>query len=225
LGAAEQEGDDMRSMTTRTKAIVTIAGATALATGAVAPAEAHSGTGTVGRHAPTLDMRGTLNPAVFHAFLDRKLDVAQAWAEAMRAKVAAVPSTTALRGVERHAATKRLAKVLAAKRLLGNVPTTGTFATTAAEQAQVAGIRATLADTAAMLETLLANQPLSPTHVRPAARAVNVAKVRGATDARWVWNGWWEGRDGRWDGRDGRRDGARVEGARFGRDGHHCDKR
>ena len=223
----------MRTMTTRTKAVVTIAGATALATGAVVPAEAHNGTGTVGRHAPTLDMRGGLNPAVYHAFLDRKLDVAQAWATAMHAKVAAVPSTTVLSGVERHAAKKRLAKVLAAKRLLASIPVTGTFAATAAERAQVDAIEASLAGTAAMLETLLANEPVvvAPTTTKPAVRAVNVAKVLGARDARWWgWDGWWgwhDGRDGR-DGHDGRRDGkdgARVEGARFGRDGHHCDKR
>jgi hypothetical protein len=217
MGAAEQEGDSMRTMTTRTKAVVTIAGATALATGAVVPAEAHGGTGTVGHHAPTLDMRGGLNPAVYHAFLDRRLDVAQAWAEAMHAKVAAVPSTTVLSGVERHAATKRLAKVLAAKRLLARIPVTGTFAATAAERAQVDAIEASLAGTAAKIEALLANEPVvvTPTHVKPA-----VAKVLGARDARWWgWNGWW----GWHDGRDGK-DGARVEGARFGRDGHHCDK-
>lgn len=213
----------MRNITTRTKAAVAIAGATALATGAISPAEAHDGTLNVGLHAPTLDMRGGLNPAVYHAFLDRKLDAAQAWAEAMHAKVAAVPSTTVLSGVERHAAKQRLAKVLAAKRLLGNVPVTGTFASTATEQAQVAGIRATLAETAAMLETLLANADaavVTPTHVQPAA--LEVAKVR---DARWWgWNGWWGWHDGRDGRRDGRGDGARVEGARFDRDGHHCDK-
>ncbi|MDQ1712054.1 MAG: hypothetical protein QOE45_1504 [Frankiaceae bacterium] len=210
----------MPNMTMRTKATVAIAGATALATGAVAPAEAHSSTDTVGQHAPTLEMRGTLNPAVYHAFIDRKLDLAQAWASSLHAQVAAVPSTTVLTGASRGVAKQNLAKVLAAKRLLAKLPTTGPYAATAAERAQAAAIHASLAGTAAMLKSLLANEPVvvTPTFVKPAVRTVKVAKVFGVRDFRWF--GW----DGRW--HDGRHDGkhrARVEGTRSDR--HDCDQK
>jgi hypothetical protein len=210
-----QEGDTMRTMTMRTKAAVTIAGATALATGAIAPADAQIGTGTVGHHAPALEMRGTLNPAVFHAFLDRKLDAAQTWAETMHAKAAAIPSATVLSGVERKAAKRRLASVVAAERLLASIPTTGPYAATAAERAQIADIQATLAATAATLTSLLANAPVAvtpTTFTKPNVRTVALAKVLGFRDARWLgWNGSW----------DGRHDGDRVAGERGDR--HHCD--
>jgi hypothetical protein len=161
-------------------------------------------------------MRGTLDLAVYHAFLDRRLDVAQAYVNALQAKVAAIPASTVLTGEARYVAKHRLAKVAAMQRLLGMIPASGPYAVTPAERAQIAALQADLAVLKSALLTRLANEPaVAATTVRPALKTVRVLGTRFDRDARWA--GWWDGR------RDGTRyDGWRYDGTRSW-DGHHCD--
>lgn len=201
----------MRLSSATTKAAV-VAGATALAAGIAPPAQAHWDDPSPFQ-AATLDMRGLVDADVYHAILDRKLDVVQAEVTALTAKVSAVPSTTVLTGQARLAAKARLAKVVLLQRLLAAIPATGPYAATAAERAQIDALLGDLATVKSALLTLLANEPITPTAVRPALRTVSVAKA--TVDARRTrWWGWWTwvDRDRRWDG------------SWDGWDGHRCDR-
>jgi hypothetical protein len=213
----------MRSMS-GTKLAVTIAGATALTTAATVTAYAHDGgtgpaTTTTSWPAPTLDRRVPFNAAVYQEFLDAKLDRLQAYVAIVRAKVGAVPADEVLAGLERRVAKARIAKAARVSALLGAVPDSGTYAPTAAQQAQIADIRADLAAIVAKLKALLANVPtVAPTTVRPAktTRSLRDAtKVLGATwdrdhDCDRHWGGWDGDRDGdgdrRWGDWSGDRD-------------------
>jgi hypothetical protein len=210
----------MAELSSGTKAAV-VAGVTILASGLAQPASAHDGWTYTGSpyQATTLDMRGTLDPAVYHAFLDRRLDAAQAYVTALQAKVAAIPASTVLTGEARYVAKHRLAKVAVMQRLLAAIPASGPYAATPAERAQIAALQADLAALKSALLTRLANEPaVAPTAVQPALRTVRVLGTHFDSDARWTrWAGWWDGR------RDGTRyDGWRYDGTRSW-DGHHCD--
>jgi hypothetical protein len=207
VGVAEQEGGTMAHLSSGTKVAV-VAGATVLASALAPPASAHDGWTYTGSplQATALDMHGVLDPAVYQSFLDRRLDVAQAYVTALRAKVAAIPSTTVLTGEARFVAKQRLAKVVAMGRLLAAIPSSGPYAATAAERAQITALQADLAALKSALLTRLANAPaVAPTTVKPALRTV---RVLGTRFDRWSRGaGWW----------DGRHDG----GGSW--DGHHCD--
>jgi hypothetical protein len=194
----------MRPGTVSTKAAV-ILGATALATGVMPPAQAHEDLPYVSPYQATaLDMRGLVDAGTYHAILDRKLDVVQATVNALQANVAAIPSTTILTGAARDAAKARLMKVTFVQRLLAAIPTTGPYAATAGERAQVEAIAADLAAIRNDLATLLANEPVAPTTLRPARRTMSLVKAdRDGSRVRWsnwsnwpTWSGWTWDRDG-----------------------------
>jgi hypothetical protein len=197
----------MTELSRGTKAAV-VAGVAVLASG-VTPASAHDYTGTyTGSHlqAGTLDMRGTLNPAVYHAILDRKLDVVQAYVTTLQAKVSAIPAGTVLTGEARSTAKFRLAKVVAMRHLLAMIPETGTYAATSAERAQVDAIEARLATIKSALLALLDNMPVTPTATKVLDRRATT-KVLGTRFDRDAWWRWWSMFGGDRDGR------------------HHCDHR
>ena len=184
-----------------------VAGATLLASG-LTPAQAHDRpyTGST-LQAGTLDMRGWFDPAVYHAMLDRKLDVVDTYVDAIAAKVNAIPSGTVLTGDTRLMAERKLHKVLFLNHLLSLIPTSGPYAATASERAQITTLQSRLATLASRLRTLLANAPATPTAVRPATFVKPLADRRFDRTRFWTFR-WW---DGRWDGRSW--------------DGHHCDHR
>jgi hypothetical protein len=197
----------MPEITRATKAAV-VAGVAVLASG-VTPASAHDYVGTYsGSHlqAGTLDMRGTLNPDVYHAILDRKLDVVQTYVTTLQAKVNAIPAGTVLTGEARSTAKFRLAKVVAMRHLLALIPETGTYAATAAERAQIDAIDARLASLKAALLALLDNMPVTPTATKVLDRRAT-SKVLGTRFDRDAWWRWWSTYSGTRDGR------------------HHCDHR
>jgi hypothetical protein len=198
----------MPELTRGTKAAV-VAGVAVLASGVTTPASAHDYVGTYsGSHlqAGTLDMRGTLNPDVYHAILDRKLDVVETYVATLRAKVAAIPSTTVLTDEARSTAKFRLAKVVAMRHLLALVPATGPYAATAAERAQIDAIDARLAGVKVALLALLDNMPVMPTATKVLDRRAT-SKVLGTRFDRDAWWRWWSMYGGTRDGR------------------HHCDHR
>jgi hypothetical protein len=205
MGAAWQEGlRTMRAMTNGTRLALTLTGATALATAATTTAYACDARDlaptTTTLQASALDLRTPLNADVYHAFLDAKLDRVQTYVDALRAKVAAVPNTTVLAGAQRWTAKAELAKVTYLSRLLDAIPDSGTYAATAAEQAQVSAIETALAAVKAKLVALLANAPAvaAPTQTRLATRTIAVKDLRTH-----VCDGHWDGfrYDGtRWDG-------------------------
>jgi hypothetical protein len=197
----------MPEITRGTKAAVVV-GVAVLASG-VTPASAHDYTGTyTGSHlqAGTLDMRGTLNPDVYHAILDRKLDVVQAYVTTLQAKVAGIPGSTVLTGESRSTAKFRLAKVVAMRHLLALIPETGTYAATTAERAQVDAIEARLATVKSELLALLDNMPVTPTTTK-VLDVRTTSKVLGTRFDRDAWWRWWSAFGGTRDGR------------------HHCDHR
>jgi hypothetical protein len=204
----------MPEITRGTKAAV-VAGVAVLASGGVTtPASAHTYGGAYsGSHLQvgTLDMRGTLNPDVYHAILDRKLDAVAAYAATLQAKVAAIPATTVLTGEARSTAKFRLAKVVAMRHLLAMIPPTGPYAATAAERADIDAIDARLAATKSMLLARLDNLPVTPTatKVLDVRATTKVLNTRFDRDAWWRWWSMFGDRDHRWDG------------SRY--DGHHCD--
>lgn len=189
----------MRLTQTATRTAV-VAGATLLASG-LTPAQAHDRpyTGST-LQASTLDMRGWFDPAVYHATLDRKLDRVDAYVTAIAAKVGAIPTGSVLTGDTRLMAERKLHQVLFLNHLLSLVPASGPYAATATERGQVAALRSRLATLASTLRTLLANAPVTPTAVRPAAFVKPFADRRFDRTRFWSFR-WW---DGRWDG-------------------HHCD--
>lgn len=187
-------------MTTLSRSLaVTLIGAATLAP--APPAQAHdSWTPSVSWQAATVDFRGTVNADVYRAILDDKLDDLADYANALRAKVAAIPVDTVLTGMERRAAKARLAKAAWIGAALDRIPTSGTYAPTAAQQATIAGIRADLAATVTRLKELLANEPPAPAPVavKPVTKTLSL------------------------------RDALKVLGTRFDRDGdrdHECDGR
>jgi hypothetical protein len=207
--------------TSRATKLAIVAGATVLASGAT-PAVAHDGwtttSGTPTYDAPALDMQVPLNAGVYHAFLDRKLDLVEAYVTALKAKVNAIPADTVLTGDARDTAQHRLAKASAMRRLLALIPTTGPYAATAAEHAQVDTIEARLAAIKSTLKALLANEAVvvTPTTVKVATvTKTHVLGTRFDRDAARTWWLRWSRWSG-WSGWDGDRDGDRW-------DGHHCD--
>lgn len=191
----------MRPSTLTLKAAV-VAGASMLVTGIAPPAVAHDAQPYVTPYqATSLDMRGLLDPAGFHAVLDRKLAALATATTALNAKVAAIPTTTVLTGDARRTAEARLARAAFLARVLAAIPTTGAYAATASERTEIAAIQRTLAATRTALRTLLANAPAA---VRTAVRTTT---PKTTIRTRWSrWAAWWTNHDGTWDG-------------------HHCDHR
>ena len=148
-----------------------VAGATsaasALALIIVAPASAHDVAEparlSYGPHVTTRTLLASL--------VTTPLDRLAAWATSLQQKVAAVPDDTVLRGRARLMATRQLRAALEARARLATL--TGL---TAAQQAEVAAIRATLAAAVADLKALLANTP-------PPVTAPRVTLVRTALGA------------------------------------------
>jgi hypothetical protein len=199
----------MRAITSGTRLALTLTGATVLATAATTTAYAcdtRDLTPTVsGLQATSLDLRTPLNPEVYRAFLDAKLDRVATYVDALRAKVAAIPAGTVLTGDARFAAKARLAKTAYLTRLLDAIPDSGTYAPSAAERAQVAAIEADLAAIASRLTALLANRPAAPapTTVKLVTRTTSVKSLdlrRHVCD-----HDGWRSDGTRWDGyhRDG----------------------
>jgi len=156
----------MRRVTSGTTLALTLTGATALATASMSTAYAydvHNFTPPSSLQASTLDFRVPLNADVYHAFLDAKLDRLGTYVDALRAKVAAIPSGTVLVGEARFVAKHRLAKAASLSQLLAAIPASGQFAPTSAELAQIAGIRADLSAIVTKLKALLANRPAAVT--------------------------------------------------------------
>ncbi len=201
----------MRRMTSGTRLALTLTGATALATAATSTAFANDSHDVTPSpiQAVALDLRTPLNPAVYHAFLDAKLDRIEAAMNALHAKVSAIPSTTVLTGMERRAAKARLAKAAFLSNVLDALPDSGLYAPTAVEAAQVARIQAALDTIVAKLKAVLANVPVAtPTTTTISDSSLDPAKalrLLGFGDH--VCDGRWDGwRDGvrydrtRWDG-------------------------
>jgi len=194
----------MRRMTTRA-VLVTLAGASAIATTATSTAYACTTTDWSTKVSPfqatTMDHTTPLNPDVYHAYLDKRLDGLEAMANAVAAKVAAVPNDTVLRGKARLVAKEWLARVTWLNAKLDAVPDSGTFAPSAAENAQIENIQDDLSSIAAKIKALLANEPavVTPTTVKPIAAVKRITlRDRFQRDFRWDGTRWW------WDG-------------------HHCD--
>jgi hypothetical protein len=191
-------------MTTRW-VLVTLAGASAIATTATSTAYACTTTDWSAKvsslQASTLDHTTPLNPDVYRAYLDKRLDGLEAAADVIAAKVAAVPSDTVLRGRARDTAKAWLAKVTWLNARLDAVPDSGTLAATAAENAQIENIQDDLTAIAAKIKALLANAPavVKPTTVKPIAEVRRISlRDRFRRDFRWDGTRWWG-------------------------DGHHCD--
>jgi hypothetical protein len=207
MGAAWQEGlRPMRAMRNGTRLALTLTGATALATAATTTAyacdarDARDISLATTVQASALDLRTPLNADVYHAFLDAKLDRVRTYVDALRAKVAAIPGGTVLTGAARWDAKAKLAKLTYLSRLLDAIPDSGTYAATAAEQAQVAAVEADVAAVRAKLVALLGNAPAvaTPTQTRLVTKTVGVRDLRSH-----VCDGHWDGfrYDGtRWDG-------------------------
>ena len=211
----------MRSMS-GTKLAVAIAGATALTTAATVTAYAHDDhtTTTTTWQAPLLDRRVPLNADVYGEFLDAKLDALAAYANAARAKVAAIPADTVLVGKARWVAKARLAKAARLSALLDAIPDTGAYAPTAAQQAQIAAIQADLEAIVARLKTLLANKPVvvAPVAISPVKEARSLREATKVLADRWTRD---HDCDRHWGDWDGDRDGSRWDGwDRDGWDGH-----
>ena len=190
---------------------VTLVGTTALTLPLSLTAHAHDGfTATRSFEATQLDLRTPLNAEVYQAFVDAKLDKIEALVNATQAKVAAIPSTKVLSGIERRIAKVRLARAATLSAILDKLPDSGALAPTAAQQAQINAIRADLATIVAKLKTLLANQPAVVKPTSTTVKPVNDLKVLGS---------WWLGKGGC----DGHRDGDRNrDGDRWGSwDGWH----
>ena len=182
---------------------VTLVGTTALTLPLSLSAHAHDGfTATRSFEAAQLDLRTPLNAEVYQAFLDVKLDKIEALVNATQAKVAAIPSTKVLSGIERRIAKVRLARAATLGAMLDKLPDSGALAPTAAQQAQIARIRADLKAIVAKLKTLLANQPVVVKPTSTTVKPVSDLKVLGT---------WWgkDGCDGRHRDGDGWRDGDR----------------
>ncbi|MCU1588187.1 MAG: hypothetical protein JWN31_1680 [Frankiales bacterium] len=115
----------------------------------------------------------------YHARLDAQLDRVAAVLLANRAQWDGVASTAVLSAATRSAAVSDLFWAARTSRHLAAVPTTGTYAATAAEQAQIASLRAGLSTLAARLRGLLDNP--RPATRQPQARFERIA-ARTATD-------------------------------------------
>jgi hypothetical protein len=191
----------MRQLTGGTKLALTLTGATAIATMATSTAFANDAHWTEPSlfQATTLDLRVPLNPDVFHAFLDAKLDRVEAAMNALRAKVSAIPSTTVLTGMERRAAKARLAKAAFLGHVLDNLPDSGLYAPTATEAAQIARIQAALDAIVAKLKTLLANVPaVTPTTTTLVTKSLDPRTALALLGTRdhvcdGHWDGWHDG--------------------------------
>lgn len=185
---------------------VTLVGVTALTMPISVAAYAHDSvtTTTTTFEAPALDFRTPLNTEVYRAFLDAKLDKLAALADATRAKVAAIPGDTVLRGTARKVAKLRMARAARLSAILDAIPTTGAFAPTAAERARIAAIQADLDAIVAKLKMLLANEPTAVTPTTTAVKPAEDLKVFGTWfghdcdgrhDGTGDWDGWrtWDG--------------------------------
>jgi hypothetical protein len=187
----------MRTMS-GTSLALTLTGATVLATAATTTAYACDtrdlAPAVSELQATSPDLRTPLNPDVYRAFLDAKLDRVATYVAALRAKVAAIPAGTVLTGADRVAATAELAKTAYLTRPLDAIPDSGTYAPTAAERARLAAIEADVAAIASRLTALLANRPAAaaPTTTKVVMRTTSVQSrdLHVCDHDGWRWDGY-----------------------------------
>ena len=132
-----------------------------------------------------------------------RINALATWANALAAKIAAIPSTTVVVGRERMRLEFKLALVKAAIARIDRAATSTTSPLTPAQQAQLASVATTLGAVKAKLLTILANAP-APTPTT--AKTVTFARF-GTDPTRHHCDGTFGTRDSSWSWWDGTRDG------------------
>lgn len=135
-----------------------------------------------------------------------RIDALTTWANALSAKIAAIPSTSVVMGRERMRLLFKLAMV---KHAIARITfeTGASSPLTAAQQAQLTSVGATLGEVKTKLLTILANAPApttakTVTFTRAALFAGDATRHHcdgtfGSRDGSWTWWGWRDG-DHRW---------------------------